>query len=415
MSVSRILYFYLLLLVALFFVLFDIYLFHLLLIFLLLLPPLSLLAALPVCRALACRLDIDDEIVPKGRCKIRLTEENRSPLPCACVRVRLAYSNVLGHVGERRAESEEELLQFALGARRSLALQPALKAAHCGRLDFSIRRVEVCDLLGIFRLPVPKKRVLAAAGCVYVLPAPQSRSIAVEESSDIGLDSAVYSTEKPGGDPSEIFQLRDYREGDSRHSIHWKLSSRMQHLIVREFGLPLNPSLHFLLELREGARPEAAEDMLGTALAFSEYLMARELVHSLSWPGEEGLLETASVADADALAGALHSLLALPGQRRWSALTHFFAQETPQARTHLVYLIAGAKWDAAEDAPADRMLEGLLESGACSRITIMPDVCPPAAARRLGALGCEVQLLSGRMPGPDAEPEAETDAEEAEA
>ena len=141
----------------------------------------------------------------------------------------------------------------------------------------------VVDLLGLFALKVPKNNGASPAGSIYVLPELQSRSIQTDDTADLGLDSATYSTEKAGGDPSEIFQLRDYREGDARHSVHWKLSARMNRLIVREFGLPLNPSLHFLLELTESSTPEAAESMLGAMLAYSEFLMAREITHSVSW------------------------------------------------------------------------------------------------------------------------------------
>jgi len=405
MSGNRILYFYAVLLSFALFVLFDLYLFHLLFIFLLILPLVSLLAALPACRALRYRMEIGDDILPKGTCPVRLSAENGSPFPCACVRMYLSRRNALGRVGERYLETAEEIVRFSLGSERSFTLEPTVKMAHCGRVDLAIRRVDVCDMLGLFCIPVPKQNGRADTGSVYVLPELQSRTIEIEDAADLGLDSATYSTEKPGGDPAEIFQLRDYRDGDARRSVHWKLSSRMNRLIVREFGLPLNPSLHFLLELREDADPASAENMLGTVLAFSEYLMARKVMHCISWLGEEGMLHTVSVTGADALASALHDLLALPGQKRWSALERFAAQGA-QSETHLFYLVAGTLWKSAEDADAKRMLSNILSLGVCRRITLMPERCSPEAAKRLAALGCEVQLQNGRVPDMEAEAEA---------
>lgn len=396
MAVNRILYGYLLLLSFLFFVLFDVYLFHLFFVFLLLLPVITALAALPASRAIYCRMEPVDEIAPKGSCALRLRVENRGFLPCVCVRVRLRYKSMLGHVGAQYPEDAEELVQFPLSARRALDLRPAVKTACCGRVDFSIAGVDMFDMLGLVRLPVPKRNAPNSASSVFILPALQNRTMETEDAADLGLDSATYSTTKPGGDPSEILELRDYREGDSRHSVHRRLSERMQRLIVREFGLPLNPSLHFLLELPAGTKPASAEYMLGTLLAFSEYLMAREIAHHISWLSEDGLLRTALITGADELAGAMHELLALPGQKRWLTLQRFVEQTAPQPETHLMLLSAGA-CEAPEPDDA-LLLARLLDMGFCRRLTLSPGRCTPETANALRALGCEIQLLNGRAP-----------------
>jgi len=403
MAVNRIAYLYTLLLSFIFFVLFDVYLLHLFFLFLLLLPLFSLLIAIPACRALRYRMDIEDDIVPKGPCPVRLAVKNGSIFPCACVRVQLDRRNALGRVGETYTEVSEESVQCSLGAHGVLSLHPSIKLLHCGRVDLTIRRVSVCDLLGLFRLPVPARNGVSVSCSIYVLPELQNRSIQTDDAADLGLDSATYSTERAGNDPSEIFQLRDYRDGDPRHSVHWKLSSRMNRLIIREFGLPLNASLHFLLELRAGAEPAASETMLGAVLAFSEYLMARKVTHSVSWIGEEGSLQTLSVTDADALASVLHDLLALPATEHWRALELYSAQAVPQTETHLVYLVAGARWKSAEDEEAKRILGNLLDRNICRRLTLMTERCPQQAAKDLLSLGCEVQLFGGRIFEPDAE------------
>ena len=396
MAVNRILYFYLLLLAFLFFVLFDVYLFHLLFVFLLLLPLVTLLAALPVRRAVRCRMEPDDEIVPKGRCTLRLSAENAGFLPCVCVRMHLHYRSILGHTGGKYIEDMEDVVQFPLGARQTRTLLPSVKTGCCGRVDFSVARFDIFDMLGLIRLPVPKGNVLCGEGSVYILPTLQNRAIQIEEAADLGHDSSTYSTAKPGGDPSEIFQLRDYQAGDAKHSVHWKLSSRMQRLIVRDFGLPLNPSLHFLLSLPADTKPASAEYMLSTALAFSEYLMAREVVHHISWLSDDGLIHTATITGADALAVAMHELLAMPGQPRWHTLLQFIEQTAPQPETHLLYLSAGI---CSRPTPeAEQALSRMLDLHFCRKITLMPGRCTQETTDALHALGCEVQLLNGRIP-----------------
>ena len=405
MAGNRILYTYALFFAFILFVLFDLYLFHMLLIFLVLLPVVSLLAALPMRKNLRYALEIEDDIMPKGVCGIRLSARNNTPFPCAGVRFTLERHNALGRVNGRYTESAEDIVQFPLGPMRAHTMEPSVKMAHCGRVDLNVRRVQVLDTLGLFALNVSPKNGATPAGSVYVLPELQSRSIQTDEAADLGLDSAHYSTQKAGGDPSEIFQLRDYREGDPRHSVHWKLSSRMNRLIVREFGLPLNPSLHFLLELREDSTPDAAEAMIGTMLAFSEYLMAREITHSISWISEEGGLCTMPVTGPEALASVLHDLLALPGQQRWSTLERFASEGGAREDAHLVYLVVGSIYRAAEDEAGARLLATMTTIGACRRLTLMPEACDDETANALRDLGCEVQLLDGSVPGAESEAE----------
>lgn len=395
---NRVLYLDLLLLSFVFFVLFEQYVFHLLFLFLLLLPLLSLLLALPACFFIRYRMDIEEDIVPKGAYGVLLSARNDALLPCAYVRMQLLRQNMLGRDGARYVESAEETVQFSLGVKRTFTIRPSVEATHCGKIDLAVRRVQICDLLGLFSLPVPRRNALCDTGSVYILPALQTRHIRTEDAAALGLDSATYSTEKAGGDPAEVFRLRDYQEGDAKNSLHWKLSWRMQRLIVREFGLPLNPSLHFLLEIRPGSEPAAAENMLGAALAYSEYLMVREVVHQISWLNEDQTLRTVSVGDANALAAALHELLALPAQKKWSTLVAFAMRDDRQPETDVFYLVAGASQTADTDEEAERVIARLPELGVCRRITLLPDRCTKAAAERLRAVGCEVQLLSGHAP-----------------
>jgi len=43
---------------------------------------------------------------------------------------------------------------------------------------------------------------------------------------------------RKGTDYSEIFDLRDYRSGDDVRAIHWKLSGKLDRLVVKEASDP---------------------------------------------------------------------------------------------------------------------------------------------------------------------------------
>ena len=102
----------------------------------------------------------------------------------------------------------------------------------------------------------------------------------MRESSIPDSEGERYSQKKPGDDPTELFALRDYREGDRLSRIHWKLSQKMGRTLVKELGLPLSDHLLFLLDLNGGG---LEADLLLDALAsLSSALTEGE--HATGWP-----------------------------------------------------------------------------------------------------------------------------------
>ena len=51
-------------------------------------------------------------------------------------------------------------------------------------------------------------------------------------------DSDIYDDLRPGYDPSELFDVREFQNGDRLQSVHWKLSARTDELMVKENSLP---------------------------------------------------------------------------------------------------------------------------------------------------------------------------------
>jgi hypothetical protein len=116
-------------------------------------------------------------------------------------------------------KTAEDIVQFSLGARRSLTLQPSLRMNPLRPRDVSIQRVDVCDLLGLFQHPRPaaKRRLERREHLCFAGVA--DRSIHTEDAADLGLDSAnLFHAENPAATLPRSFSLRDYREGDPRHS-----------------------------------------------------------------------------------------------------------------------------------------------------------------------------------------------------
>lgn len=117
-------------------------------------------------------------------------------------------------------------------------------------------QAESCgDLFGLQR-----RRVSCfAKKDLTVLPTLFETQIRFSEQATAIPDSDIYSAEKPGSDPGEIFAIREYIPGDSIRQIHWKLSEKCDKTMVREFGLQVVNDMLVLLETAEADSPEETD------------------------------------------------------------------------------------------------------------------------------------------------------------
>ena len=64
------------------------------------------------------------------------------------------------------------------------------------------------------------------------------------------------ASNRRGEDRSEVYQLREYRPGDDIRQIHWKLSSKLDELILKEASQPESRSLLVFWDKRTGGNPQ---------------------------------------------------------------------------------------------------------------------------------------------------------------
>ena len=94
-------------------------------------------------------------------------------------------------------------------------------------------------------------------GIVDVIPDCREISPRVDMGTQLCMESDLYSTQKPGSDPSETFGLREYMPGDSLHSVHWKLSAKSGQWMVRQCSAPLSHSIVLLIEFFKPSDPSS--------------------------------------------------------------------------------------------------------------------------------------------------------------
>lgn len=110
-----------------------------------------------------------------------------------------------------------------------------LNMNESGFYEFSIKKAYVYDFFGLFYRRV---RVTENTG-VLVLPTIEEVPVYLGEGvKQFYGDSSVYDENHPGADPSETFEIREFRQGDKLQRVHWKISARTDELMVKESSLP---------------------------------------------------------------------------------------------------------------------------------------------------------------------------------
>lgn len=152
---------------------------------------------------------------------------------------------------------------------------------YCGMLEVALETVEIYDILGIFY----KKKKVSGQKTVGIMPRFSLLPVEItRRTRDFPADAEDYSLEKGGNDPTETYQIREYRTGDSIHEIHWKLTAKEDALMVKERALPLGCAVLIWLDFSTAARGAASLDgLIEKAAALSMTLISEKCVHMAAW------------------------------------------------------------------------------------------------------------------------------------
>ena len=180
--------------------------------------------------------------------------------------------------------------------------QLVLKSRKCGNLVIRLNKCWIYDWLGILRINIGngKKRGARKEELIqHVGILPKCHLIPVEvtrKTREFIVAADEYSDRESGEDPSETYQIREYRKQDSIHDIHWKLSAKADELLVKEHGKPLGCVVLLWINLEEkpdknrknfkkasGKSKRIASGVLEMAASISFSLIEAECVHMVSW------------------------------------------------------------------------------------------------------------------------------------
>ena len=281
--------------------------------------------------------DVQGEKAETASVKLRV--KNRSLLPVFRCSLRISAENIL--TGEKCAQTES----LALPPRAEREISFLLTGRYCGRTDVRLEHVCVQDPLSVFS----KKRETGVQTEYYVMPVIREIPFSEESVSHYDMESYRYSSEKKGGDTSETFGLRSYVAGDNMKTIHWKLSGKLDELIVREPGLPVENSLMMILDKRipagEDLDPGEADRETELFVSLSHEAVRRGIRHTIGWYHYgRGAFVTFQIENREDIFRALPEILSSPFVRDgMSSADRFIESDADKSCAHFIYVaVSGA-------------------------------------------------------------------------
>lgn len=183
-----------------------------------------------------------EEMEKPARAAITLSVENGNRvLPITKGIAQVRYENLFS------GEKGKMKVRFSVDSGRKRDRRILVVMQNCGNVAIKVEKVRIYDYLNIFAWTVGKDFETQ-----NVLVLPPLKEMYLDRDgwyNETEEDSDRFSLYKKGDDPSEIFNVREFTDGDKIQTIHWKLSGKTGSLMVKEGSLPLTKVINIFVDL----------------------------------------------------------------------------------------------------------------------------------------------------------------------
>lgn len=157
-----------------------------------------------------------------------------------------------------------------------------LNTDKCGRSSVEIKEAYCYDIFNLFR-----KRLNFICKMDYtVYPPLPDVTLSVQKLLNAEFGGYNYDRLHKGSDNSEVFGVREYAQGDSLGAAHWKLSAKVDDIIIREWSRPNNFRIVLVFDImkKDIAKMDVSFDVqksiMGIAASASRELIRQGIGHN---------------------------------------------------------------------------------------------------------------------------------------
>ncbi|MDE7435881.1 MAG: DUF58 domain-containing protein [Lachnospiraceae bacterium] len=272
-------------------------------------------------------MNLQENEADPGKSGVSLTVKvsNASHLPVYRAGIRLTVTNTL------TGETTDTQLSTFVGNRKTQILSVICRSEFCGTYRAAVESIDLYDVLGVTRL-----RAGGAGSCEFLL-LPDFFPIRIIVEQNVAEPAAwEYAQDAAGGDRAEVFSLREYRQGDPAAAIHWKASSKLDRLIIKEGSKPIERRILLIWDPvvsghEEKLTPEELHALAGVYVSVAQSLADQGTDPEAAWyDGSEGQWESSVLKNTESLLAVLPRILdssegreaAVTGTQRWQEKRH---------------------------------------------------------------------------------------------
>ena len=221
---------------------------------------LSGLSILPSGKKVTVKISLPRASERKEKFRGKVLLVNESLWPVSGGKGKICWENLF------TGEKGEIPVSFSLGGKESSTIEFEGKSEWCGAVKFWFPKWKCQDFFRIFQAG----REAEAEGCTVVMPEKQNCDFSFLTREGFDMESFRYSGIRPGDDPGETYDIREYQPGDSIRQIHWKLSGKLDDIMIREKSFPVDDTVLILAEAfqkeRDPGRAETVAEVFSAVL-----------------------------------------------------------------------------------------------------------------------------------------------------
>ncbi len=169
--------------------------------------------------------------------ELRFINESILPYPFVEAVVRLPQTNSV--------RCTERVLKISMAPLVKYTVRHGVKFRYRGTYELGIRYIYAYDFFRIFRVRLD----IDSMSPVSVIP----RRLYMEDSDLNSISDSADKTKKAPYtfDKLEVSDIREYRPGDGLKSVHWKLSSKSDELMVKDYNTGVTKMTYVFCDLSE--------------------------------------------------------------------------------------------------------------------------------------------------------------------
>lgn len=246
----------------------------------------------------------EDTVSKKENFPIQIRIINNSIIPIGKAEARIEYSNIFNN------EKNSFTMLMPIQAKNDQNVSFQLCSKYCGIVSVRCAGINIYDPIRLFKFTVGKNSHTEIA----VMPEGHEISGQVCFTDRVNDESSMFSEHKPGDDPSEVFDLRSYNPGDKLNRIHWKLSSKKDEFIVKDYSLPVDIPCTLFLDLKCSVNEEfllpVFDTLVESFVSLSQFMIENERIHTVVFYScsQKAFIEK-TISGPDALAETVRELV----------------------------------------------------------------------------------------------------------